>query len=227
MCPRSKETSEKMRKATREAIVSASLELFAKRGYSATTTEEIATKAGISKGLIFTHFPTKQDILFAILDEQIKQIMPTFFNEDDPRPPRERFIGLVDSWLDVIKTRPLLVRLSLQLGLDEDYRKIMKRRGKQYVESTFVPLVKLIRQLGSDKPELDAYLLAFVFDGIIANYTVAPELFPIEPIRDHLIATLFARWDARPGKGGLRRAEKRPRKDTRAGLLRRKEHSSQ
>jgi AcrR family transcriptional regulator len=194
-----------MRRATRGAIIAASLELFAKRGYSATTTEEIARKARISKGLIFTHFRTKQDILFAILDEQIEEIMPRFFSDDDPRPARERFIALVDSWLDVIKTRPLLVRLSLQLGLDEEYRKLMKRKGKQYFEATFLRLTKLIRQLGSDKPEMDCYLLMFVFDGIVANYTVAPELFPIESIRDHLIATLFARWDARPQRGTARK----------------------
>ena len=64
-----------MRGMTREAIISASLELFAKHGYSATTTEAIAKKAHISKGLIFTHFSTKQDLLFAILDEQIEHII--------------------------------------------------------------------------------------------------------------------------------------------------------
>jgi AcrR family transcriptional regulator len=194
-----------MRKATRGAIIASSLELFAKHGYSGTTTEEIARKARISKGLIFTHFPTKQDILFAILDEQIEEVMPRFFTGDDPRPPRERFIALVDSWLDVIKTKPLLVRFSLQLGLDEEYRKIMKKRGKKYFDESFSRLTTLIKELGSDKPEMDCYLLTFVFDGIVANYTVAPHLFPIESIRDHLLQTLFARWDARDRRAPLNR----------------------
>lgn len=197
MCPRSKETTEKMRSKTREAILSTSLELFAKHGYSATTTEEIAKRARISKGLIFTHFAKKQDILFAILDEQIEQILPGFFNEHDRRPAKERFNSLVDSWVDVIKTRPLLVRLSLQLNLDDEYRKLMKRRGKQYFEMTVKQLSKLIRQLGSDKPELDCFLLMFTFDGIVANYTVAPELFPIDAIKNHLMDTLFSRWNSR------------------------------
>jgi len=34
----------------------------------------------------------------------------------------------------------------------------------------------------------------FVFDGIVANYTVAPELFPIDAIMEHLIETLLLRW---------------------------------
>ena len=184
-----------MRGKTRQAIISASLELFAKHGYSATTTEKIAKKARISKGLIFAHFSTKQDILFAILDEEIERILPEFFKDNDPRPAKERFIAFVNSWLDVIKNEPLLVRLSLQLSLDEEYRKLMKKKGKQYSDVTFARLSKLIGQLGSDKPELDCFLLMFVFDGVVANYTVAPELFPIDSIKDHLIETLLSRWE--------------------------------
>jgi AcrR family transcriptional regulator len=184
-----------MRGKTRQAIVSASLELFAKHGYSATTTEEIAKKARISKGLIFTHFSTKQDLLFAILDEEIERIIPAFIKDNDARPAKERLIALVNSWLGVIKNEPLLVRLSLQLNLDDEYRKLLKKKGKQYFEATFTRLSKLIEQLGSDKPELDCFLLMFVFDGIVANYTVAPELFPIDEIMNHLIETLLLRWE--------------------------------
>ena len=175
--------------------MSASLELFAKHGYSATTTEAIAKKARISKGLIFTHFATKQDVLFSIFDDEIEHILPEIFQDNDSRPARERFISLVSSWLDLIKTKPLLVRLSLQLSLDEEYRKLMKKKGKQYFELAFVRLSKLIEQLGSDKPDLDCFLLMFVFDGVVANYTVAPELFPIDAIKDHLIETLLSRWE--------------------------------
>ena len=87
------------------------------------------------------------------------------------------------------------MRLTLQLNLDDEYRKLLKKKGKQYFEATFTRLSKLIGQLGSDKPELDCFLLMFVFDGIVANYTVAPELFPIDAIMEHLIETLLLRWE--------------------------------
>jgi AcrR family transcriptional regulator len=109
MSPRSKEVAERMRGRTREAIISASLELFAKRGYSATTTEEIARKARISKGLVFAHFSTKQDILFAILDEEIQRYLPEFFEDDDPRPDKERFIALTNSWLELKKPQQIII----------------------------------------------------------------------------------------------------------------------
>jgi hypothetical protein len=55
----------------------------------------------------------------------------------------------------------------------------------------------LLEQLGSKAPDLDCYLIAILFDGIAANYTVAPELFPIDDVKDHFVKTLLARWEKR------------------------------
>ena len=60
MSPRSKALSEQMKAKSRSAIFSAALELFAKKGFSSTTADEIARKAKVSKGLIFSHFSTKK-----------------------------------------------------------------------------------------------------------------------------------------------------------------------
>jgi AcrR family transcriptional regulator len=195
MSPRSKKLSEEMRTKTREAILGASLELFAKRGYSATTTEQIARQAGISKGLIFTHFATKQDILLAIFDEQFERVMPQFFRDADRRPAKERLLSLIDAWLEFIKSDPLLVRFSLQLNLDDEYRELMKNeKTKAYFENFVAQMTKLIKDAGSDKPELDTFVFMFMFDGIVANYTVAPDLFPIDAIKDHLVDMVISRW---------------------------------
>lgn len=195
MSPRSKRLSEEMRGKTREAILSASLELFAKRGYSATTTEQIASQAGISKGLIFTHFETKQDILLAIFDEQFERIMPRFFQEDDARPAKDRLLGIIDSWLEFIKNDPMLVRLSLHLNLDDEYRKLMRNKKTiAYFDNFVAQMTKMVKDSGSDKPELDTFILMFMFDGIVANYTVAPELFPIDAIKNHFVDLMVSRW---------------------------------
>jgi len=48
---------------TAEAIREAALELFAAQGYDATTTEEIAGKAGVASRTFFRYFPTKESVL--------------------------------------------------------------------------------------------------------------------------------------------------------------------
>ncbi|CAO3434957.1 TetR/AcrR family transcriptional regulator [Azospirillum doebereinerae] len=53
--------------ARRKAILDATLPLFARKGFAATTTKEIAQAAGVSEGLIFKHFPSKASLYEAII----------------------------------------------------------------------------------------------------------------------------------------------------------------
>jgi AcrR family transcriptional regulator len=184
-----------MKAGSRKAILSAALELFARRGYSGTTTDAISRQARVSKGLIYTHFKTKQEILLAILDEQMDRLIPDFALPQDNRPPREKFVDFISTYVEIIRSEPLLRRLSLQLNLDDAFSKLMKTKGKRYIEESFSRMRALLVQLGSTTPDLDCYLIGFCFDGIAANYTVAPELVPLDAIRDHLITTFLAQWE--------------------------------
>jgi len=53
----------------KEAIRSAAIDLFATRGFHATPTSDVAKKAGVSEGIIFYHFHTKEGILMSLFME--------------------------------------------------------------------------------------------------------------------------------------------------------------
>jgi AcrR family transcriptional regulator len=67
--PRSRAQYEAMRVATLEKVQAAAITLFARHGFAATNMRDIAREAGISTGLIYRHYATKDD-LFAALAEQ-------------------------------------------------------------------------------------------------------------------------------------------------------------
>ncbi len=62
----------KRRKADRpDEIVAAALEVFAEKGFAAARLEDIAARAGVSKGAIYLYFATKQDIFRAVVEQGV------------------------------------------------------------------------------------------------------------------------------------------------------------
>ena len=55
--------------ATRQALLDAATALFAERGYARTSLDEIAGRARVTKGALYGHFASKQDLFRSVLEE--------------------------------------------------------------------------------------------------------------------------------------------------------------
>jgi len=65
---------ERRRTETRDRIFRAAMELFAKRGFSATTVEDITEAADVGKGTFFNYFPSKEHVLGVLHEIQLQKI---------------------------------------------------------------------------------------------------------------------------------------------------------
>jgi AcrR family transcriptional regulator len=63
-----KSLRERQGEATRQLLVSVARELFAERGYGATSIEEIIQRAGVARGALYHHFPGKEALFRAVYD---------------------------------------------------------------------------------------------------------------------------------------------------------------
>lgn len=57
---------------TKRKIFETSMELFAKKGYEATSVEEITSVVGVAKGTLYYHFSTKEEIFYFLVEEGMK-----------------------------------------------------------------------------------------------------------------------------------------------------------
>jgi len=83
----SKERQQRAREATRRAILDAALELFVADGYAQVSIRNIAAKVEYSPGAIYSYFPSKDDIFFALAEEGFRLLGATHVAEakgDDP-----------------------------------------------------------------------------------------------------------------------------------------------
>ena len=68
MTPRTIQQNKQIKDETREKIISAALHIFAHRGYAATRISDITKAAGISHGLLYYYFKSKEEIFIEIVD---------------------------------------------------------------------------------------------------------------------------------------------------------------
>ena len=74
---------------TRERLLAAAMELFQEKGYNATSVADILAKAGANSGSLYHFFPTKQEVLLAVLDGYLAGISrmllePAWGEVEDP-----------------------------------------------------------------------------------------------------------------------------------------------
>lgn len=66
------------REETRQKLLDAALQVFARNGYERATVDEIVREAGFSKGAFYVHFETKEDLFWEMLEERITAQQETF-----------------------------------------------------------------------------------------------------------------------------------------------------
>jgi AcrR family transcriptional regulator len=97
--------------ATRAALVIAARQLFGEKGFADTSTDEIVTRAGVTKGALYHHFDGKEDLFKAVFEQVQREVSDQAVAE---------FLG-PDSWEALLKGCSLWV----DAHLDPSVRRIV------------------------------------------------------------------------------------------------------
>ena len=124
MSPRSSQKFEEMREEKKTLIMDAALEHFSNEGFHATTITHIARHAGISKGLMYNYFKSKDDLLAAIINRSLTEIYGTFNPDHDSQLTPEEFELFIRQVFSLFREKrqswKLLFRIMMQQGVYEN-----------------------------------------------------------------------------------------------------------
>lgn len=89
---------------TRERLLMAAMDLFQKQGYGATGVAQILKAANAKSGSLYYFFPTKEDLLLAVLEKYKQMLWPVLLQPifDRITDPIERIFGLLDGYRQFI-----------------------------------------------------------------------------------------------------------------------------
>jgi len=188
MSPRTKDQYSEIRKASREKILSASLELFAKKGFHATSISQIAKKAKISKGLMYNYFKSKDKLLDEIIQNGFTELEGLSYHSTKSASPEEQLKSYVSTVLDDLYANLAYWQLYLALLVHPDIQKRYEKKLKFFRDEYVNQFSKLFRKLGAKNPKLEAFLLGTYFDGLVLNFIAAEADFPVEQIKNALLS---------------------------------------
>ena len=95
---------------TRDRLVFAAMKLFGEKGYLSTSVQDILREAGANAGSLYHAFPTKQDVLIAVLDLYRQGIEPMLLAPawEGVDNPIERIFALLASYRGMLEASDCL-----------------------------------------------------------------------------------------------------------------------
>jgi AcrR family transcriptional regulator len=99
-----KPTRDEKKAHTRRRLLDAAAEVFARRGFAATSLDEIADAAGFSKGAVYSNFAGKEDLFLSVLDEHVgRQMLDIRGDIDVTRTPGEQVAEAGQRFMDLFQ----------------------------------------------------------------------------------------------------------------------------
>ncbi len=187
MSPRTHTQWEEIRGKSREKILNAAISLFSSIGYFSTSVSKIAQKAGVSKGLLYNYFESKDHLLLAIVDKTMNLLDDVFKIEKKDLTPNEELIIIIEKMFGIIENHRgflrMLIPLSMQINEFEFINNMIYKKYDEYVKKTEI----LLKELDYQNPEDEARLLLATLDGVMYQYLVIGVNLPYDKIKESII----------------------------------------
>jgi AcrR family transcriptional regulator len=191
------------RSARRTQLLGAAREVFVAQGYHAAAMDEIAERAGVSKPVLYQHFPSKRDLYLALLeqhtDELVEATMRALASTTDNK---QRVAAAMEAFYAFIDSESESFRLVFESDFtnDPEVRELLERMQRRCAEA----IAKVIEE-DTGLPAIQAHLLAVGLTGI-SHVTARWWIQARRPVPRDAAAALVAHLSWR-GIGGFPKAE--------------------
>ncbi|WP_249523607.1 TetR/AcrR family transcriptional regulator, partial [Modestobacter marinus] len=124
--------------ARRLQLPPAAQDVFVAQGFHAAAMDDIADRAGVSKPVLYQHFPGKRELYLALLEQQVDELTDRVREAmAGTESNRERVDGAVGAYFDFVDADGEAFRLVFESDLrnDPDVRRIADRGARQCIEA--------------------------------------------------------------------------------------------
>lgn len=183
--PRTKEQFEELRSQKMELIEGTAMKCFAEKGFHNTSISNIAKLAGISAGLTYNYYASKDELLKSIYIKGIQKVYAPL-NENNAFT-KETFVDFIEHIFREIESNiPFWKLYFIVISQPE-----ILNQFQEYMVEAATPILKAIVHYFDSQnlpnPEIEAHFLFSTIDGVCINYLINPEQYPLEQIKQRII----------------------------------------
>lgn len=181
----------------RQQLLDLALQLFATNGYNATTMDDIAEAAGVTKPLLYQHFESKRALYLELVDTVATTLLTAIATATDGTSPRQQVEGGFGAYFHLVVTHADAFRLLFGSATPDDPELSgMLRHVENVLAAAISPLIDA--GLDDDHRQLLAYAVVGMAEGasryVLANGApgASGETDPTDPAVAGRLATRLA-----------------------------------
>lgn len=159
-------------KNTQVAILDAALACFHDLGYANTSTENIAKRAGVSRGAMLHHFPTRNDLIDAAV-RHLHELRIANFKEEESKvqtgPGRSKVGAGIDAYWQMLNSPLFVVLQELRMAArtDSDLAAALKPMLAEYADEQFEATKQIFPDLALSEAFIRTnYLTLYLLEGM-------------------------------------------------------------
>ena len=168
---------ERKRQQTRERLTRAAMALFLERGFEATTLDDIAAAADISRRSFFHYFASKEDVVFAWHEETTAALIAAV----EARPASESMLTAAENAISAMARQLEPVEAIAMARLKRDNPALQARDQVKYEKLERALAAALEKRAGHKTERLQARLVAMIATGAMR---IGGELWAAEGARE-------------------------------------------
>lgn len=194
--PRTQEENDRIRQAAKENIRMAAMEIFIEKGYHAAAIDDIAKRAGASKGLMYNYYKGKEELLAEMVKVRIEEINQVMQVAASLGSPSEQLKHIVEGALNNAKEHPEIYRFYLHLQTQPEKDEVLSRYSQMLNEAMaeqFEVQCGFFDKLGIADSRMRSLLFSSTLHGTMLMMSTYPDGYPVEDIKDQIVRQFCGR----------------------------------
>jgi AcrR family transcriptional regulator len=147
----------------------------------------IAEAVGMSQGLLYRYFPSKEQLLVALFEESVRDVRASFAVADAGGNPSEKIERLVRGAFEILRQHQTFWRLSYGVRMQAAVLGGLGDRLLAWTGEIRQTLEGYLRELGVADPPVEAAILFALIDGVSQHFVLDPEHYPLDAIADAIV----------------------------------------